>query len=145
MACLRPSLATATAWQEILDDVDYAAVYSRLTGDKQRLQSFKAALYARPIDPVPSRPFAHLPSKPDHLNLLSLRRSEDTVIREAGRQTGVAESYLKQFQALVKKPAETIQKQEFALKDLIDWEKVKSCPPFEHPSPSLDDPHSLRG
>lgn len=100
---------------------------------------------ARPIAPVPSRPFAHPPSKPDRLILLSLRRSEDTVIKEAGRKTGVAESYLKQFQALVRKPAETIKKQEFALKDLIDWEKVKSCPPFKRPSPSLNDPHSLRG
>ena len=63
------------------------------------------------------------------------------MIKEGGRTTGRADSYLKQFQALIRKPAETIQSQNFSLKELIDWEKVKSCPLLEeHPSPSLADP-----
>ena len=84
------------------------------------------------------------------------------MIKQGGRQTGVAKSYLKQYQALIRKPAETIRNEGFALQDLIDWQKVESCPPYllssphltsphlssaseAHPSPSLYDPHFLPG
>ena len=62
------------------------------------------------------------------------------MIKQGGRQTGVAKSYLKQYQALIRKPAETIRNEGFALQDLIDWQKVESCPPYLLSSPHLTSP-----
>ena len=63
------------------------------------------------------------------------------MIKQGGRQTGVAKSYLKQYQALIRKPAETIRNEGFALQDLMDWQKVESCPPYLLSSPHLTSPH----
>lgn len=84
----------------MLDDPSYAQRYGELSTKAAKLKSFRSALH------------------------------DQTVKTDRAGKKQTYDSFIKQYQLLIKKPATAIKKEEYSFQELIDWQKV---PPPHRP------------